>query len=78
MAKQEAVLAFENADLEQVEAVPTSAFMADQTTGKSERVGEVQRMSHQAGNEAWICDGGASTHMTLSSTGTPNYRKCKT
>ena len=45
--KQEAVLAIENVDVEQDEAVTTSAFMAVRTTGKSERVGEVQRMSQQ-------------------------------
>ena len=50
--------------------------MADQTTGKSERVGEIQRMSQQDGNEAWISDSGASTHMTFSSTDMTNYRKC--
>ena len=77
VAKQEAVLAFENADLEQDEAVMTSAFMADHTIGKPERVVEVQRMSQQAANEAWISDSGASTHTTFSSTGMTNYRKCE-
>ena len=58
------MLAFENANLEQDQAVTTSAFMADKTTSTSERVGEVQKMSQQAGNEAWISDIGASTHVT--------------
>ena len=68
VAKHEAVLALENAHLEQDEAVTTSAFMADETTGKSEQVGEVQRLSQQAGDEAWIGNSWP-THMSFSSTG---------
>ena len=34
-------------------------------------------MLQQAGNEAWISDSGASTHVIFSSTGMTNYRKCE-
>ena len=72
-----ALLAFDSADLEQDEAVTTSAFMADQTAGKSERVGEVQKMPHKPATEASISDRGTSAQMLVSSTGMTNYRKCK-
>lgn len=42
VAKQRAVLALQNADVEHDEAVTTSAFLADQTTSESERVGEIE------------------------------------
>ena len=77
VAKQEAALAFENADLEQDEEAATLSIHGRLTTGKSERVGEVQRMSQQARNDAWISERGASTHMASSSTGMASYRKCE-
>ena len=30
----------------------------------------------QVGDEAWLCDSGASTHMTPSPDGMVNYREC--
>ena len=68
---------FENAHLEQDEAMTTSTFMTDQTAGQSDRGGYIQRASQKVGKEAWICDREASTQMTFSSTGISNYRKCK-
>ena len=62
---QEALLVFENAHLEQDEAVMASVSMTDQTTGEAKRIGEVQRVSQQIGNETWVSDNGASTHMTF-------------
>ena len=31
----------------------------------------------QVGDEAWLCDSGASTYMTPSTDGMVNYRECK-
>ena len=61
------------------DTVEASAFKAGEAGERSDvlaRKGEGES-AWQVGDEAWLCDSGASTHMTPSADGMINYRKCK-
>ena len=55
-----------------------SAFKVDETgeCGDGSRRMEEGESTWQVGDEAWICDSGASTHMTPSTDCMLNYREC--
>ena len=57
--------------------VEGSAFKAGESgncSNVSGRTGEGES-AWQVGDEAWLCDSGASTHMTPSADGMINYRE---
>ncbi|CAM9922406.1 unnamed protein product, partial [Laminaria digitata] len=81
-AKEEAVLALTSEVGAGVDddddSVHTSAFKAEETSecgdvGREMGEGE---SDWQVRDEAWICDSGASTHMTPSADYMTNYREC--
>ncbi|CAN0429973.1 unnamed protein product, partial [Laminaria digitata] len=81
-AKEEAVLAATSEVGAGVDddddSVHASAFKAEETGECGDvgsGMGEVES-AWQVGDEAWICDSGASTHMTPSTDGMTNYREC--
>ena len=59
------------------DAVDTSVFKARETGKCSNVSGEKGEgeLPWQIGDEAWLCDSGASTHMTPSAGGMVNYRE---
>ena len=59
-------------DGQEKRTVQTSAFKAEET-GK---YGDGSGKGEQVGDEAWICDRGASTHLTPSADCVTNYLKC--
>ena len=76
-SKEEAVLAASDDD-DDSDAVEASVFKA-RKTGKCSNVsgkkGEGES-AWQIGDKAWLCDSGASTHMTPSADGMINYGEC--
>ena len=66
-SKKEAVLAASDND-DDYFTVVASAFKARETGDRSDVLGERGRgeKAWQAGGAAWLCDSGASTHMTPS------------
>ena len=77
-SKEEAVLAASDDD-DDSDAVEASAFKA-RGTGKCSNVSGKKgkgESAWQVGDEAWLCDSGASTHMTPSADGMINYKECK-
>ena len=59
-------------------AVLASAFKAEETVEYSDVLGIIGEgeSAWPVGDEAWLCDSGASTHMTPSADGMINYREC--
>ena len=76
-SREEAVLAASDVD-DDSDAVEDSAFKTRET-GKCSNVsgkkGEGES-AWQVGDEAWLCDSGASTHMTPLADGMVNCREC--
>ena len=65
-------------DDDNCDTVATSAFKARETgecSNVSSRKGEGES-PWQVEDETWLCDSGASTHMTPSANGMINYREC--
>ena len=60
------------------DAVEASAFKAGEAGKCSNVSGEKGEgeSAWQVGDETWLCDSGASTHMTPSADGMINYREC--
>ena len=76
-SKQEAVIAASDDD-DGSDAFEASSFKA-RKTGKCNNVSGKKREGEsawQVGNEAWVCDSGASTHMTPSADCMINFREC--
>ena len=76
-SKEEAVLAASDDD-DDYDTVEASAFKTGETGECSNVSGrkEEGEAAWQAGDEAWLCDGEASTHMAPSADGMTNYREC--
>ena len=76
-SKEEAVLAASDDD-DDYDTVEASAFKTGETGECSNVSGrkEEGEAAWQVGDEAWLYDGGASTHMTPSADGMANYREC--
>ena len=76
-SKEEAELATSDDD-DDSDAVEASAFEAretDKCRNISDKKGE-EESARQVGDEAWLCDSGASTHMTPSADDMIDYREC--
>ena len=76
-SKEEAVLAASDGD-DDYDTVEASAFKARETGECSNVSGKKGKgeSAWQVGDEAWLCDRGASTHTTPSADGMINYREC--
>ena len=72
---KEAVLAASDDD-DDYDTVEASAFKAGETGDCSDVLGKKGEgeSASQVGDEAWLCDSGASTHMAPSADGMINYR----
>ena len=78
-SKEEAVLAASDDDADN-NIADGSAFKAGEP-GERSKVSDRKKRGEggsawQVGDEAWLCDSGASTHMTPSADGMINYREC--
>ena len=76
-SKEEAVLAASDDD-DDFDTLEASAFKARET-GKCSNVSSKKGEGEspwQVGDEGWLSDSGASTHMTRSADGMINYREC--
>ena len=76
-SKEKAVLAASDDDANN-NPVGASAFKAGETGERSNfsgRKGEGES-ARQVEDDAWLCDSGPSTHMTLSADGMTNCREC--
>ena len=76
-SKEEAVLAASDDD-DDYDTVEASVSKARETSERSDVLGNKGEgeSAWQVKDEAWLCDSGASTHMTPSADGMVNYREC--
>ena len=76
-SEEEAVLAASDDD-DDYDTVEASAFKAGETGECSNYSGRKGggESAWQVGDYAWLCDSGASTHVTPSADGMINYREC--